>query len=144
MMCTPTHSFFWPHCSQLSPGNQIAKQIFSEWRLLLRETSLWSPYTESLKFWVAAFSTWQSNNLIPTIGLVSHSSYKGITSKLCFISQRHQSKTMNNGSQGTKSEPGNLSWFNVSAVVQIHRELVKIRRLVKVPILWLLAVKWLD
>lgn len=33
---------------------------------------------------------------------------------------------MNNRSQGTKSEPGNLSSFYVSAVVGIHRELIKI------------------
>lgn len=64
--------------------------------------------------------------MIPNIRLVSDSRNKRITSKLCFIAKRLQSKTMNNTSQGTKSEPENLSSFYVSAVVGIHRELIKI------------------
>lgn len=71
------------------------------------------------------FSIRQPNCLIPNIRLVSDSSNKRITSKLCFISERLQSKTMNNRSQGTKSEPENLGSFYVSAVVGIHGELIK-------------------
>lgn len=90
------------------------------------------------------FSTWQPNNLISNIRLVSDSRNKRITSKLRFISSRLQSGTMNNRSQGTKTEIEKLSGFYVSAVVRIHRELIKIHWLVTVLILWLLSVKWLG
>lgn len=62
----------------------------------------------------------------PTLGPVSDSRNKRITSKLCFISSRLQSGTMNNRSQGTKTEIEKLRSFYVPAVVRIHRELIKI------------------
>lgn len=72
------------------------------------------------------FPALQPNHLILGVVLVSDNGNKRITSKLCFISHRLQNKTMNNRSQGIKNEPENLSSFYVSAVVGIHRELIKI------------------
>lgn len=120
-------------------------QTFSLWANNKADVGEWAPL-----HWIQGvlcctkFSTWQPNNLISNIRLVSDSRNKRITSKLCFISSRLQSGTMNNRSQGTKTEIEKLSSFYVSAVVRIHRELIKIHWLVTVLILWLLSVKWLS
>lgn len=53
-------------------------------------------------------------------------------------------ETVNNSSEGTKTEMENLSSFYISTFVGIHRALIKIQWLVTLPILWLLTVKWLS
>lgn len=130
----------FPSCKQMEQQTLLSDDWLHRAESILLSTLHWSPDVLCCR----GFSTWQPNGLIPNIRPVSDSSNKRITSKLCFISQRLQSKTMNNRSQGTKSEPENLSSFYVSAVVGIHRELIKIHWLVTVLILWWLTVKSLG
>lgn len=145
LYCTPTQ--FSRRYSYTLFLQTHGKADISEWWLASQGSnqSLWTPYTEAqMVLCCRRFSIWQPNCLIPNIRLVSDSSNKRITSKLCFISERLQSKTMNNRSQGTKSEPENLGSFYVSAVVGIHGELIKTHWWGTVPILWLLTVKLLS
>lgn len=96
------------------------------------------PWAKDVRFcWFSMWLPVWFRHILPG----SDSGNKRVTSKLCFISSRLQSKSMNTRSQGTKTEiDDDLSSFYVSAVVELLSELIKIHWSVLTP--WMLTGKW--